>query len=139
MHKPELLTQAEQDVIENGWGDYDEWSYYGYVVFDREIYRNIDQLWSDNNNKRKEAMKQSGKPLSDQERAARWKVKLPAIFESIGLTRDEVAAITGGEPRRVVVAVVKEDKPRPTCLVCGQPVGQRTCRLDWRRRWASAR
>jgi hypothetical protein len=42
-HKPELLTQAEQDEIENGYGDYKEW--YGYVTIDREIEEHIDRMW----------------------------------------------------------------------------------------------
>jgi hypothetical protein len=46
MHKPELLTQAEQDEIENGpYGDYDEWNWYGYCTIDREIETDIDRMW----------------------------------------------------------------------------------------------
>jgi hypothetical protein len=46
MHKPELLTQAQQDELENfGYGEYDEWAWHGYIASPREIYDNIDRMW----------------------------------------------------------------------------------------------
>lgn len=55
-------------------------------------------------------------------------MKLHEIFESIGLTREQIVAVAAGaavsrEPR----ATVKKSDGRPNCLICGKRINALNC------------
>lgn len=69
-------------------------------------------------------MKHAHGEISEAERAARWTIKLKAIFESVGLTAEGIAAVSKGVsvPARRPVEPTKV-RPRPSCLYCGKRIG----------------
>jgi hypothetical protein len=54
-------------------------------------------------------------------------MELEAIFEHVGLTREQIARLGGGvQPQ--TVEKPQGAKPRPKCLVCGRRINKRNCR-----------
>jgi DNA-directed RNA polymerase subunit N (RpoN/RPB10) len=50
------------------------------------------------------------------------------IFAEIGLDRDGIRrAVGGASVARPVIVRLPEEIQRPICLVCGRPVGKKTC------------
>jgi hypothetical protein len=55
-------------------------------------------------------------------------MKLAALFTMVGLNVDQIRAATAGASRPVIPrVVVTPESNRPTCLVCGRPVGKWSC------------
>ena len=55
-------------------------------------------------------------------------MKLQEIFDTVGLTRDQIRAVVSGKQGVVLVPKTPPKTVRPTCLVCGQRISKYTCR-----------
>jgi hypothetical protein len=53
-------------------------------------------------------------------------MKLHEIFESIGLTREQIMAISKTGATRPK-AIVRHPDGRPNCLICGKRINARNC------------
>ena len=53
--------------------------------------------------------------------------KLTALFDSIGTNPDEIRALAAGRYPTPMRVVLPPDVHRPICVICGRPVGLKTC------------
>jgi hypothetical protein len=52
----------------------------------------------------------------------------PNIFDKIGLSADQIRALTRGTSGPAIRTKDPADRPRPHCLVCGQRINKYNCK-----------